>query len=131
MRKEFCLWVVLVAVFVLLSGCATVERLSLLMKIDSNQKAIDAYLAQQEQGFSRLKDDYAKGSLKTGVVKGRLAGLYGDPVFCKGSGEGEKCIYRRPTEFFNSDKVILYFDGHKMLDKWEFKPAVMNLKEGG
>jgi len=131
MRKKFYLWVIFVSSFVLLSGCATVKRLSLLMSIDSNQKAIDAYLAQQEKGFSRLKDDSANGSLKTGAAKGRLAGLYGDPVFCKSTGEEEKCIYRRPTEFFNSDKVILYFDRHEMLERWEFKPAVMSLKEGG
>ncbi len=63
--------------------------------------------------------------LKQGIAKGKFIRTYGEPVLSKKTVEPlgeERLLYRHPTEYFQSDKVYVYFDEGGRLTRWEYKP---------
>jgi hypothetical protein len=114
------LTIVVFALF--LSGCNTLahmDQLLVLKGIGDEQAAIDQDVAQENKRFDKLfaaaqKDNF----IKDYPTKKKIVGTFGEPVFLRPETKNgqplEFALYRRAKEFFNQDKVHLYFDeaGH-------------------
>ncbi|MFA5271700.1 MAG: hypothetical protein WC412_05100 [Candidatus Omnitrophota bacterium] len=118
------------SLLVLASGCATVEHLDelfTLKNVSDNQRDIDIYLKKQEKGFSRLLDDIKNNRLLRGKSKRLIIEDYSEPVLVKKVEAEDNIIevllYRKPTEYFSSDRVYLYINNKGKLAYWELKPA--------
>lgn len=118
-------------IVILLCGCAKITHLNELLTLkraSDNRAQIESYLAKQERGFNTLSDDIKNNRLKQGQLKRYIIANYSDPVLTKEPGPenpGIKDIllYRHPTNYFNSDRIYLYFDNANRLVSWELKPA--------
>ena len=95
-------------------GCAFLpEGLMTLKRAGDSQKQISKYLTKQGKLFDKLLADVKRERLKPGISQKRVISAYGSPVLIKASRQPpvvEIFLYRRPTEYFNSEKVYLYFD---------------------
>jgi hypothetical protein len=112
-----------------LAGCVYISHYSQvkeLKNLAASEDDIQKYLKKQENGFSALRDDLRNNRLKKGLSKKEIISRYGCPIFCKNPGNRpeikETCLYRRPTEYFYTDEVYLYFDNKEKLYDWEFIP---------
>jgi hypothetical protein len=137
--KSLCLFLLLA----ICAGCS--QRILLLKRFASGQKEMENYVARQEKGFLRLKEDVRHNLLQKGTSIETVIKKYGEPVFCAPA-EGEhpilsdksvfrsaetptppaiaqSCLYRAPTEYFSADKVYLYFDRQECLHSWKYEPA--------
>lgn len=110
------------------SGCATISHLDELLTLksmDNSQTDMKRSIARQEEGFALLREDVDADNLKVGTSKRRIIVKYGEPIISstlnEASGE-EILLYRRPTRYFDSDKIYLYFDASKKLMRIEYKP---------
>lgn len=116
---------------ILFCGCAKLAHLDELLALKSvsdNQRQIEIYLAKQECGFNRLKDDIKNNRLKQGELKRSVIAKYSEPVLTKKAmpenvGVKEILLYRHPTNYFKSDRIYLCFDANNRLVSWELKPA--------
>ena len=110
-----------------LQGCIFLNKeIMVLKRAGDSQKQISSYIKKQAKLFGKLVDDLNEDRLKPGVSKRSIINLYGDPVLVTKKPAplyGEVLLYRHPTEFFNSDKVYMYFDGDWILIGWEYEPA--------
>ncbi|MFA5099415.1 MAG: hypothetical protein WC547_00835 [Candidatus Omnitrophota bacterium] len=110
---------------VVLTGCISTrqtKQMIQLKRFGDNRAEMDRFIQIQEDGFSRLQEDFKGKRLAAGTPKRLIISRYADPVYCKsleGGFAGEICLYRRPTEFFSSDVIFLYFDKNGDLESWE------------
>ena len=130
-RRGFGRGAAIILITFLLGGCVYITHYKDLMflgKLAANQREIDNYLKKQEKLFHKLEGDVKNSRLKKGISKEAVLSEYGEPVFCKSvesSGDiVESCLYRHPTEYFDTDVVYLKFDKDEKLYFWEFIPAV-------
>lgn len=106
-------------------GCA-MEKIRLLKSLAQDEKEKEAYINKQTGGFLKLQKDISGGKLKEGLSKQEVVGAYGEPVLCSAAQaepNAERCLFRRPVEFFNTDKVFIFFDEQERLVAWESYPA--------
>lgn len=113
-----------------MAGCATMSHMDELLTLKSvsdNQRDIDIYLKKQEKGFKKLLEDIKNNQLTKGKSKRSIIQDYSDPILVKKiNGEEdvkEILLYRKPTDYFNSDRVYLYIDNKGKLVHWELKPV--------
>jgi len=70
-----------------------------------------------------------------GLTKKRIIKIYGDPVLTKKIEDSppmtEALLYRHPTKYFSSDRVLLYLDEAQELIHWEYKPNPDKKSGGG
>ncbi len=120
----FYIAVVAFTVLSAIAGCS-VHRIpgtiSGMHKFSEGRLEIDKYVREQEEGFERLKSDINNDNLQKGIDRRTAVSRYSCPVYCKPDidGSGEVCLYRRPTEYFTSNVIFLYFDSEQRLDSWE------------
>jgi len=106
------------------AGCTAMRRaddILFLKRMGDGQRQKEQYLARQEQGFRLLMRDIRSGSLQPRAAKQQVIATYFEPVFCRpvsGTG-GEVCLFRLPTEYFNTTRAYLYFDPEGFLQKYE------------
>jgi len=109
-----------------ISGCFFLpERLKTLKKVGASQDEISAYLAKQLESFNQLIVDLDDEDIEPGISKKRFIRIYGEPILSKEVNEptrGTILLYRHPTEYFESDRIYLYFDQEEKLIRWEYKP---------
>jgi len=124
MRFRFIIISCLILFFV--SGCFFLpESLKTLKSVGDSQDEIEVYLTKQIELFNKLLIDLENEDLKLGISKINLIYIYGEPILSKNVIEppgGVKLLYRHPTEYFQSDRVYLYFDQKDNLVRWEYKP---------
>ena len=122
-------YLILIICIILFSsqGCIFFNKeIMTLKRAGDSQKQISSYIKKQVKLFDKLVGDLKNDKLKPGVSKSSIISIYGDPVLITKKPAplyGEVLLYRHPTEFFNSDKVYLYFDGDWILIGWEYEPA--------
>lgn len=122
LKKLFCLFLL----FIICTGCS---RLLLLKRIASSQKQMETYIARQNKGFLRLRQDIQRNHLQKGISRDTVTQRYGESVFCETQENplvpevSQSCLYRTPTEYFSADKVYLYFDQQESLHSWKYEPA--------
>ena len=121
-----CLLAVLVLAL-LGAGCRVLgnaRQLLVLKDVSKSQDQIKKYLSRQEELFYKLVEDVKAGRLETGAKYSWVVKQYGDPVFCRDAENySKKCLFRKPTDYFSSDKVYLYFTEQEKLAKIEYIPA--------
>jgi len=111
------------------SGCAIIshkKQIRVLRDLSDSQTRINRFLKEQEQGFGRLKEDIAHNRLKEGISKNTAVLRYSGPIYCRKVPDAlaeEMCLYRHPTEYFNTDSAELYFDAKEKLVSWKYTPV--------
>ena len=114
------------SVFVL-AGCAhgRWERLMTLKSLGSEQKDIHAYIEEQDTKFEALLTAVRGDALKKYAGSEAIKALYGEPIYVKRvdrqGGVQKEWLYRYATQFFDSEKVYLYFDREDSLVDWIIK----------
>ena len=118
---------ILLGVLILAAGgCAVAQyadEIHTLQAIDASQRDISKFIERQEKLFHLLLEDVKDGRLKSGLTKKYVINTYGNPVLSReingGLARKEELLYRRPTQYFSSDKIYLYFDSSGKLMRWE------------
>ncbi len=109
-----------------IQGCFFLpESLKTLKSVGDSQERIEAYLSRQLKLFNQLLVDLKNEAIELGISKARFIRVYGEPILSKEVNEpsgGVVLLYRHPTEYFESDRVYLYFDQEENLVGWEYKP---------
>jgi hypothetical protein len=101
-------------------GCS--PQLQILMRINSEDKAIKQQLKIQEKKFDILLEDIKRGALKAGASKDYIISRYGQPILeipKRDSTETVALLYRYPTDYFGATKVYLYCDAAGKLLRWD------------
>ena len=122
----------IISLLVIFSGCAAVRnptQMKTLLKLNSSQKQMHSYVTKQERGFKRLCSDIDRKRLKVGLSQREVVSLYEEPVLEREVKGKIQWLYRHPTEYFNSDRVYLYFDSSDVLVGWEFDKKEEKNKE--
>ena len=121
------------AIFLNLNGCLfkeNIESLMALKRLGEEQKSIARSLKLEERLFRKLVAHIKKDKLKPGTTLESFIGIYGEPIVSKDTlSSGKRLLYRHPTDYFNSDKVYVYFDREEKLSWWEYLPAKVCLKK--
>ena len=118
------LFSILFVVFIIL-GCSKVEGLLTLKRLGNSQDQIQRYLDQQKTYFLKLVKDIKAKKITLGLSRDDIERRYGEPVLIKEGQEelsSKVFLYREPINYFESDKVYLYFSKEEKLTKWEYKP---------
>ena len=102
------------------------DQISTLRQLGASQRQIELTLLEQEAAFNRLWADAANNKLVPGMIKPDILAAYGEPVITQDvsgvNGKKERLLYRRPTAYFNSDKIYLYFNATGFLESAETDP---------
>jgi len=108
---------VLFLTLLVLSGCAKVQHLDQLLTLKGladEQDRMGQYVEEQNQKFELMIDEIEAGTLDQYLNKGKILRAFGDPIHVKhvnkNDQELESWLYRYSTQFFDSEKIYLYFD---------------------
>lgn len=119
--------------FFLFSGCTLITKAPQLMalkRFSDSQKQIERYIAAQEKKLAILKADIKNNRLEKGTAYCDILRRYGSPVLEKEldgqQGFSKELLYRHPVEYFNTDRIYLYFDSALNLAQWEYQPKREN-----
>ncbi len=107
-----------------LNGCAVLgiepQALRTLKDFNASRKDQEKEIALAEKRFRALLEDALTGHLEKGMRKSSIIAKYGEPIAHYNLQTGqvrEIFSYRRPCQFFGSDKVYLYFDqNYRLVD---------------
>jgi hypothetical protein len=104
------------------TGCAEVQYLdqALTLKGYSDEKdAQKAYVQAQDARFDQmLQQARTPDTFRAYQNKAAFSAAFGDPVFCRSSGDLEECLYRRIFKPSESPKIYLYFNAKGGLVRW-------------
>ncbi len=111
-------------VFLTSSGCLfkeDIEGLLVLKQLGAEQKSIERSLKIEEHLFRKLAAHVKKDRLKPGISLESFIASYGEPIVSKDiPSVGKRLLYRHPADYFNSDKIYVYFDQQGKLTQWEY-----------
>ncbi len=110
-------------------GCAKLEHLDQLLTLkDLSEEGDrqDRYVENQDHKFELLLEAVQSNALSQDTHQKKILQKFGDPIYREEitrDGQGvEKWLYRYTKEFFDSEKVYLYFDREGKLINWEYLP---------
>jgi len=110
-----------------LSGCAKVQHLDQLLTLKSladEQVVMGRYVEEQNQKFELMIEEVEAGTLDQYLNKKKILRTFGDPIHVKHVNKNnqklESWLYRYSTQFFNSEKIYLYFDPDDNLIESEY-----------
>jgi hypothetical protein len=118
---------VFIALITILGGCAFFNKapqLLTLKRVSNSQKQMERCVEKKKNYLKKLIKDINTNRLKKGITYRRFIKLYGEPVLEKDSDKKnikKRLLYRHPTEYFNTDKVYLYFDRLDKLVSWKYQ----------
>ncbi len=113
----------------LLQGCALFTKapqLLTLKRLGDSQKQMELGVEAKKKNLAKLINDIEADKLAKGLPFKKFISRYGEPVLEKEAGEGslmKKLLYRHPLEYFNTDKVYIYFDQRLELVAWKYEKA--------
>jgi hypothetical protein len=113
----------------LAAGCANMDKMLALKSLGNSQKQMQGYVKKQDALFKKLVRNLTKGRLKPRTLKSRIVTTYGEPIIefkNYHNADEEVFLYRYARDYFNSDKVYLYFNKSEELIRWEHKPRKEN-----
>jgi hypothetical protein len=119
----------LISFIFLSSGCALFTKapqLLTLKRLGDNQKLMERDIEKKKKNLTKLINDIKADKLKKGTSYNRCIRIYGEPVLEKltaKDSEEKRLLYRHPTEYFDTDKVYLYFNQQLELVAWKYIPA--------
>jgi hypothetical protein len=112
----------------LFNGCALFTKapqLLTLKRLGDSQKLMERDVEKKKKNLAKLMDDIKTDKLKKGTSYNRFIRLYGKPILEKlidKDTKEKKLLYRHPIEYFDTDKVYIYFD-QQQLSAWKYIPA--------
>jgi len=119
---------ILIFAVLVFSGCAKVKHLDQLLTLKGladEQVAMNQYIEKQDQIFELMLEKAKAGTLDQYLNKRKILRTFGDPIFVKhvkrDDQELESWMYRYSTEFFDSEKIYLYFDLDGNIVNLEYK----------
>ncbi len=119
--------IALAVVVFLLSGCYSIRHLDELLflnKLSEEQKGLDDIVEFQIGQFKMIKEEYESNQLERYNNQKKIKDKFGAPVLIQEAKRNDQMlqlwIYRHPTEFFDTDKLSLYFDKNGELVLKEF-----------
>ncbi len=110
-------------------GCTLYKKapqLRTLKSLAQSQQEMSLYVEEKEANFVRLTKDIQAGRLAEMTSYEEIIAYYGEPVLRRNfqkEGLAKELLYRHPTEYFDTDKVYLYFDSNLKLDSWIYQKA--------
>lgn len=120
--------------FMAAAGCAKLEHLDQLLTLkdlSEEGERLDRYVQKQNKNFDLLVETIKSGGITQYSTRRKILAHFGEPVLKEKiqteSAQGEKWLYRYAKQFFNGEKVYLYFDTEGKLLSWE---RVLSLAEG-
>jgi len=118
---------ILFLTLIVLSGCAKVQHLDQLLTLKSladEQVVMSQYVEEQDQKFELMIEEIEAGTLNQYLNKKKILRTFGDPIYVKhvhkNDQELESWLYRYSTQFFDSEKIYLYFDPDDNLVESEY-----------
>ena len=109
-------------------GCAKVQHLDQLLTLKGladEQAMLGRYVEAQDQKFELMIEEVKAGTLDQYLNKRKILKVFGDPIYIKhvskNDQELESWLYRYSTEFFDSEKIYLYFDSDDNLVESQYK----------
>ncbi len=107
------IYFLLLSIFVF-NGCS---RIKVLKNLGANRTLMQKSIEKNDYLFQRLKQDIENNVINPGVMKSDILSRYGKPVLEK---DGCKTwLYRLSLDFFENEKIYLYFDSNNGLISWE------------
>ena len=110
-----------------LCGCAKVSHLDQLLTLKGvadEQTQIGKFVDEQDRKFDTMVAEAKAGTLDQYGSKQKIVRTFGEPVHVQNVMENnrelEACLYRYSTEFFDTDKVYIYFDADGSLVRSEY-----------
>ena len=85
-------------------------------KLGSNYALMQKSIEEKDALFESLKKDIKSSVLETGLNKKDILSRYGQPVLTKD--DGLSWLYRLSLDFFENEKIYLYFDSNDCLLSW-------------
>jgi len=123
LRKISILFLALIG----LSGCAKVQHLDQLLTLKAladEQVVMGQYVEEQNQKFELMIEEVKAGTLDQYLNKKRILRTFGNPIHVKhinkNDQELESWLYRYSMQFFDSEKIYLYFDPDDNLVESEY-----------
>ncbi|MCF7917051.1 MAG: hypothetical protein K9L61_04665 [Candidatus Omnitrophica bacterium] len=107
-------------------GCALFTKapqLLTLKRLGDNQKQMQRYVDKKKKYLAKLINDIEAHKLKKGTSYKRFLRSYGEPVLEKEiqkEGSQKRLLYRNPVQYFNTDKVYVYFNPQLELIAWKY-----------
>ena len=108
---------ILFLTMVVLSGCAKVKHLDQLLTLKDladEQDKMGQYVENQDQRFELMLSEVQAGTLDQYLNKRKIVRTFGEPIHVKHVNKNdqklESWLYRYSTQFFDSEKIYLYFD---------------------
>ena len=99
---------------VVLGGCAKYQGVMTLKNYAAGQRQIQDYVRAQEELFLKLKQDFNDNKLEKGMPQSEITSIYGEPILSRSIDNKEVFLYRHPTEYFDTDRIYLYFDKNQV-----------------
>ncbi len=117
-KKYFYCATYLMCIF-FMAGCS--QAIRTLQGLGVEKDAQTAQVEQQNIKFGFLLNDIKRDRLKPGASRERIIARYGRPVLEEALSEQDKTVllYRKPTQFFDTEKIYLVFDKNNNLEKIE------------
>ncbi|MCF7887169.1 MAG: hypothetical protein K9L71_01985 [Candidatus Omnitrophica bacterium] len=125
-KKLQYLFIFLIFIF---QGCALFTKapqLLTLKRLGDSRKLMERDIEKKKKNLAKLINDIKTDKLKKGTSYNRFIRLYGEPVLEKlidKDTKEKRLLYRHPTEYFDTDKVYLYFNQEAKLIAWKYIPA--------
>ena len=108
---------ILFLTLIVLSGCAKATHLDQLLTLKSladEQDKMGRYVEKQDQKFELMIKEFQAGTLDQYLNKKKIVRTFGNPIHVKHVNKNdqqlESWLYRYSTQFFDSEKIYLYFD---------------------
>ncbi|MFO8053499.1 MAG: hypothetical protein R6U54_06045 [Candidatus Omnitrophota bacterium] len=126
------LLIIAISLTTIFGGCALFTKapqLLTLKRLSTSQKMMEKDIAKKKKNLEKLINDIEADKIKKGTSYKRFIRLYGKPVLEKvvnkenKENKEKRLLYRHPTEYFNTDKVYVYFDQKSKLIAWKYLPA--------
>ena len=118
-ERDYCLkkLLLLFISICVLCGCTKVKHLDQLLTLKGladEQVVLGKYVDEQDEKFEKMLEEVKAGTLDQYLNKRKIMRTFGDPIYVKqvkkDDQELESWMYRYSTQFFDSEKIYLYFD---------------------
>lgn len=127
--SKLIFFLILSFILIFSQGCTAVSKLPKLLtlkRLGDSQKHMERYIQTKKQHLAKLIQDIEAGRLNSGLTHQEFIAAYGEPVLyleSEPADRGKTLLYRHPTQYFDTDRVYVYFDQDLILDSWDYQPA--------
>jgi len=111
-------------------GCSQVSHMDQLLTLKNladEQTRMGQFVEAQDAKFEQMLSEEKAGTLDHYANKRKILRMFGDPIYVQSVKRDDRdlevWLYRYAAEFFNSEKIYLYFDSDENLVESEYVEA--------